>query len=72
MNTWRDKEEFKARVLVDKVEGTSVRKCLRSQLQDKLNTAARAAEWDKVSYYTGQIDLIPVMLDLPAQMWKRA
>ena len=63
-------ELYKARVLEQ--EGIPHQQSLHSQLQDKLNAAARASEWDKVSYYTGQLDLIPVMLKLPEEMYRRA
>jgi hypothetical protein len=42
-----------------------VRKCLRSQIQDKLNSSARSGEWEKTAYFTGQLDIIEIILGLP-------
>ena len=59
--------QFRAQVLTDTaMEGTSqVRKCLRSQIQDKVNASARAGDWEKTAYYTGQLDILEVVLNLP-------
>ena len=58
-------KNFKSLVLIDSEEGMKIRKCLKSQVQDKVNASARAGEWEKTAYYTGQLDLIEVILSLP-------
>ena len=58
-------ERFRRSVLIDTEENGKVRKCLRSQTQDKLNACARAGDWEKTAYYTGQLDILEVVLNLP-------
>jgi hypothetical protein len=65
-------ELFKELVLVDKKGGFKDRKSLRSQVQDKLNAEARAGNWEKVSYYTGQLDLMELIVNLPQKELERA
>lgn len=60
---------FRERVLMDiPMEGTSqARKCLRSQVQDKINASARSGDWEKTAYYTGQLDILELVINLPSK-----
>ena len=56
---------FLSLLLVDKEQASRVRKCLRTQVQDKINASARAGDWEKTAYYTGQLDIIELITKLP-------
>ena len=40
---------------------------LRTQVQNKVNASARSADWEKTAYYTGQLDILNVVMDLPSK-----
>ena len=65
-------ELFKGLLLMDKETGErNPRKCLRTQLNDKLMAAARAGEQLEANKYAAQIDIIRVILELPENEFKR-
>jgi len=65
-------ELFKGLVFRDVDNGVKVKKCLKSQIQDKLSSAVRANEWENVAKYQGQLDILDVIVKLPENEFKRA
>ena len=66
-------EQYRDLVLKDKEVGhNKTRKCLRSQIQDKLNSSARSADWEKTAYFTGQLDILETVLKVPEVEYNRA
>ena len=60
---------FKNLVFKDRVNGV---KSLENQIKDKLISATRGSDWEKAAYYTGQLDILAVVMNLPEHEYNRA
>ena len=64
-------EQFKGLLLRDQKDREgNLRKCLRSQLNDKLMAAARTGNQLEANKFAAQIDIIQVIIDLPENEFK--
>jgi len=56
----------------DRENPSKVRQSIKNQIQNKIISSTRSGDWEKAAYYTGQFDIIDILLELPRKELTRA